>query len=58
MKLKDLLKQDGLDTSEAINAAKGNMSQYDFLRSRYGDVNADRIMRLFEVESWDFSKHE
>lgn len=53
MTLRELLASDGLKTNADIDRARGSKSRYDYLRERYGEVNADRIMRNQEVRSWD-----
>jgi hypothetical protein len=57
MTLKQLMALDGIRTGKDIDGKKrASESRHAFLVRSYGEVNADRIMRAWEVSSWDFSR--
>lgn len=50
----DLLALHGIKTVFDIDRLKGSDSRYGYLVKNFGEVNADRVMRIIEVRSWDF----
>lgn len=55
--IRELLLLDGIKTVQdfeelTARKAKPGESRYNVLKRLYGQVNADRIMRLVEVRSW------
>ena len=53
--LGDALAAHGIKTAADLDRLKGNDSRYGYLARTFGQVNADRIMRILEVASWDFT---
>jgi len=51
-RLANALRRAGISTTADIDRLKGFQSRYGFLKSKFGEANADLIMRNLEVASW------
>jgi hypothetical protein len=57
MTLRQMLAADGIRSMRDIDARRdpARQSRYDYLVSCYGQENADHVMRIAEVASWDMT---